>query len=111
MKGNVVTAAKWLGASLVLASVILVGGLYWILSSHIGRLTETVRPNGEATATASSAHRFEEASPRYLVYPPQRAELFIDSENLRKAGEEWEAQFHDQPSRVTPFSTRGGWGP
>lgn len=32
MEGNVVTAAKWLGAAIVLASAILVGGLRWALS-------------------------------------------------------------------------------
>ncbi|AGA31595.1 hypothetical protein Sinac_7562 [Singulisphaera acidiphila DSM 18658] len=34
MEGNVETAAKWLGASMILASGILVGGLRWVLSSR-----------------------------------------------------------------------------
>lgn len=33
MEGNVVTAAKWLGSLMVLASLILVGGMRWVLGS------------------------------------------------------------------------------
>lgn len=34
MEGNVETAAKWLGASMILASGMLIGGLRWALSSR-----------------------------------------------------------------------------
>lgn len=50
MEGNVVTAAKWLGASMVLASAILVGGLRWVLSSVEGE-----RPSGAPNIEASQS--------------------------------------------------------
>jgi hypothetical protein len=93
MQGNIVTAAKWLGASLVLASVILVGGLYWVLSSQVGRLDGSIH----AVVTA----------------PPEGVEkLSVKSEELRQAGDEWERLWLlDQPSHLTPFKTHGGVGP
>ena len=35
MRGDIVTAAKWLGASIVLASGIIVGGLRWVRPSPV----------------------------------------------------------------------------
>lgn len=34
MEGNIVTAAKWLGAAMILSSAILAGGLHCVLSSR-----------------------------------------------------------------------------
>src|SRR5690348_12338618 len=97
MQGNIVTAAKWLGASLVLASVILVGGLYWVLSSQVGRLTASVRPHRQAVTTDS---------------PDVVEKLLAGSEKLRQAGEIWEQSWLlDQPSHLTPYRTHGGVGP
>jgi uncharacterized protein (TIGR03067 family) len=48
MQRNVVVAARWLGASLVLASTILVCGLHWVMSTH--RCSVTASP---ASATVA----------------------------------------------------------
>jgi hypothetical protein len=38
MQGDIVAASKWLGASMILASGLLVGGLHWVLSTNVNRL-------------------------------------------------------------------------
>ncbi|HWE37276.1 MAG TPA: hypothetical protein VG406_11975 [Isosphaeraceae bacterium] len=51
MQGNIVAAARWLGASVVLASVILVAGMRWARSADAGRPADPVqtRPAGVET--------------------------------------------------------------
>ncbi len=97
MQGNVVTAARWLGVSLVLSSLILVGGFHWALSSHFSQPIACRRPQRESVANA----------------PPDRVrELLDESEKLRQVGDEFERfWFLDQPSHMTPFRTHGGLGP
>jgi hypothetical protein len=94
MQGNVVSAAKWLGASMVLASIILVAGLHWVLSLQGSRLTLSVRLQRERTENALS----------------ERVEhLLGESEKLRQAGDEHERFWLlDQPSHMMPFRTRDG---
>src|SRR5947209_1743550 len=99
MQGNVVQAARWLGACLVLASMVFVAGLHWTRSAHADRLAEVLRgesrPNRESTTTAV------EEKP---VGPPKQAG-FVDrfspdpqvrmrgllnrSEDLREIEAEW----------------------
>ena len=59
MQGDVVTAAKWLGGSLVLASVILISGLRWVASVEVGR---TNRPAGLPTSLARAHATLDEST-------------------------------------------------
>jgi hypothetical protein len=43
IRGDVVAAARWLGASMVLASAVLVVGLRWVLSTEAARLADAIR--------------------------------------------------------------------
>src|ERR1700761_623700 len=54
MDGNIVVAAKWLGASMIVASGILVGGGYWVASREISRLSEAMRVRPEVQAPSPS---------------------------------------------------------
>ncbi len=134
MKDDIVTAAKWLGAALVLASVVLIGGMHWVLSTQVDRLREVLSPRQE---TAGLPVRVE-VRPSVVSGDPVSAQvekLMADAESLRLAGEEGERFWiHDQPSQIepvvaesprlveppepldppsqlTPFRTHGGLGP
>jgi hypothetical protein len=119
MEGNIVTAARWLGASMIAASAILVGGIHWTLSRPAGRLA--------ATASAPASPPAPTAAPA-LVGEPVRSDmeelarvfrnqgkdaavaragaesLLKQSESLRTTGEEWDRfWFKDPPERLPPF--------
>lgn len=97
MRGDVVAAARWLGASLVLSSAILVVGFYWVLSPRVDRPVEPERAPAE-TAAAVDLGRVEK--------------LLAGSEALRIAGDDWERFWlSDQPKHLTPYRTHGGVGP
>lgn len=135
MQDDVITAAKWLGASLVFASLILVGGLHWILSSQVGRLTESMRAHREVSATVSHERMPSANSGRRPIRPnpvegdavahgdpapptnsptlSTRVEhLLTESEKLRHAGDDWERSWlQNQPTHLAPSRTHGGVGP
>ena len=117
MQGNVVSAARWLGASLVVAGVILVVGIHWSLSSLAGRWTvsgrESIGTSEIPVKSISAADPDAANSPQGPAYRPARVqELLSDAEKLRAAGEDWDRfWFVEQPSHMTPFRTHGGLGP
>jgi len=73
MRGDVVTAARWLGASMILASLILVGGLRWARSGEPGPpggailsssgQAGTLDPNSRGPAGSSRVEVCGDASP------------------------------------------------
>ncbi len=97
MKGDVVAAAKWLGSSLIVASLILAGGVHWAFKTR-------ERPGLVAQPPDL---------PSEVAFRPVRVqELLTESEKLREAGDDWDRTwFLDQPSQMTPFRTHGGLGP
>jgi hypothetical protein len=95
MQGNIVTAARWLGGSTVLASVILVVGVNWAITaginrfdaavgSHVKELGLKLRPVGEAAGQAA------QPIPLPADVKERAAELLDASDNLRLAGADWE---------------------
>ena len=117
MEGNIVTAARWLGASMIAASAILVGGIHWTLSRQTGRLAATAPapPPPAAPALVGEPVRsdMEELA---RVFRNQGKEtdpaveragvesLLKQSESLRTGGEQWERfWFKDEPERPQPF--------
>ena len=104
MQGSIVRAAKWLGGSLVLASVILVVGFRSAPSSVV--TSPAVAPATRVVET--SAARVEEV----VAMHDQAKALLTETENLRIIGDEWERfWFSDQPSDMTPYRTHGNLGP
>ena len=57
MHGDIVAASKWLGASMILASGLLVGGLHWVLSTNVDRLVRSMaeRPPDVVSLAAGTA--------------------------------------------------------
>ena len=93
MQGNIVTAARWLGGSLVLASLLLVGGLHWTLSRHADRLAASMSRQRVGVSTTTSNPRIEE--------------LLNETEALREASDDFKPFWTlDDPSQLKPFSTR-----
>ena len=99
MQGNVVTAAKWLGASMILASVILVVGLHWVCNLGIIRLEASVRV---ALNTVETGRSPGGVSMRV-------DDLLKESEALRAESSDHDGFWLlDQPSHLTPFRTVSG---
>lgn len=95
MQGSIVSAAKWLGGSLVLASVILVVGFRTTPSSVA--TSPAVAPATQVVVTPAA--RVEEV---VALHDQAKARL-TETDNLRMIGDEWERfWFNDQPSRMTP---------
>jgi hypothetical protein len=72
MQGNVVKAAVWLGASMVLASVILVVGLYAVVASQAQRLEQAslkVREPVETTVKFSGLEQLNQGTYEGITLP------------------------------------------
>jgi hypothetical protein len=105
MEGNVVTAAKWLGSSIVLASLILVGGMRWVLSS-----VERDRPARSTPVQAGQADpppgELEELAKSFRGLGPDATATKPTSAPPPRP---W---FADQPSgRVAPLPAEGSTQP
>lgn len=97
MKVEIVSGAKWLGLSLVLSSLILVGGLQIALYPREGPIPPV---------TSS------ELALRVVFWPVRVQELLTETEKLRQAGDEWDRFWWlDEPSHLKPFRTIGDLGP
>ena len=110
MKGNIVSAARWLGTSLVLASVVLVGGLQLSRSTQLCRHTESMRPPTEGQSPPVRVQVNSTNDPSGPAKPSEQVQqLAVETENTRLGGDEWERFWYlDQPSHLTPFGIRGG---
>jgi hypothetical protein len=49
MQGNIETAAKWFGLSLLLTSAILVGGIHFVVTDAVRKLAEAMVQAGRAS--------------------------------------------------------------
>ena len=111
MQGNMVSAARWLGLSIVLSSCILVLGLRWPLPPYVQPAAPTQPANPPVAEEATQSEPISEAEARMLLeqicvwlrpcftneysssaYAENRvSELLNNSEDLRRIEEEWEA--------------------
>lgn len=121
MEGNIVTAARWLGASMIAASAILVGGIHWTLSRQTSRLAAPAPAPAQASAPPAAPalvgepvrsdmeelarvfrNQGKQADP--AVERAGAESLLKQSESLRTGGEQWERfWFKDEPERLQPF--------
>ena len=89
MQGDVVAAARWLGASIVLASAILAVGIHRARSLETGRPTDTSRPQDVGTERHRPAANPDEALSR--EHGPEQSVLNWDScTNPPSVAEVWE---------------------
>jgi hypothetical protein len=63
MQGNIVAAARWLGSSMVLASVVLVAGMRWTISADAGRSPGPARTPSARVASPARATDVPAPSP------------------------------------------------
>ena len=107
MEGNVVTAAKWLGAAMVLASAILVGGLRWVLSSKVewDRAVGTPPIQAiEAKPPVPSPGELEELAKSFRGLGPEPNALPSERDQPRLL-------FAEPPTEAAPGPTQDGTGP
>ena len=108
MQGNIVSAARWIGVSLMVSSCILVSGLRWSLTDlaspsmaiapvQISAPTSPDVPTPVEPMTAEDARKFLgpicawlEASLTPSNPTDRVTRLLQESEDLRKIEEEWE---------------------
>ena len=110
MEGNVVTAAKWLGAAMVLASAILVGGLRWVLSSKVEwerPVGTTSVPNIEAKPTVQAGplpRDLDELARSFRGLGPEPNTLPSKRDQPRRL-------FAEPPTEAAPGPTQGRTSP
>lgn len=123
MEGNVVTAAKWLGSSMVLASLIFVGGMRWALSSvDWAHPAESSRIPAEQAMVPTTpgdlkklAEVFHGGEGNAVADQASATQFLKQSESLRQPGKDWERfWFQDhppQPVALPPREAEGGVKP
>jgi len=113
MQGNVVSAAKWLGALIIVGSVVLALGVHSALSIHTTRLTEAIRsqtPKPEREAL----ERVGQGMVANPDEPQTRLEQMINqSEDFGPIDGKWprvwwRGWFDYQPWKLTPERMHGG---
>ena len=75
MQGDIVTAARWLGASIVLASVVVAGGLRWSRAAASGKPIPTVTASSVDPKMDSVIQRFAEHEYRFPILDPIPGEI------------------------------------
>ena len=100
MQGNVLSAAKWLGASFVLGCLIVALGVHWTPSIHSHGLEEAIRLRSTRDVQQERRPTGPEAAVGQVKPDPRTEQLRLQSEELRQTDGEWKRfWFNDAPSQ------------
>ena len=97
MNANVVRAAQWLVAGMLVCTGLLLGGFYLIGRHHADRVIREFR----------AGDRREAVDPTFIL--PTADSKVNESEDFRIVGDEWRRMwFNDLPSQPTQERIHGG---
>ncbi len=108
MQRNVISAAKWFGASMGFSSLIMTLGIHWTVSMHMARLAEAVRTSASHNVQSDQASADTKVTASETGSDARMELLRLQKEDLRQTDGDWrQFWFNDQPSHLTPDRIHG----